>query len=45
MHFGKGNKLQDEINPTGGEDKYFSWENFEMMFWAFIILLIILLFR
>ena len=41
MNFGMGNKLQDEINPTGYEEKWLSknwWINtFEIIFWFFII--------
>lgn len=39
MHFGRGNKLQDEINPTG--HKYSFKEDLEMLFWVAIIYLIV----
>lgn len=44
MNFGMGNKLQDEINPTGQDDRYFSRQNFEMLFWTSTILIIISIF-
>ncbi len=32
-----GNKLQDELNPTGSNERYFSKQNFEMLFWISLI--------
>ena len=42
---GQGNKLQDEINPTGRDCAYFSRENFEMLFWVGVIYLVLSFFR
>ena len=39
-----GNKLQDEINPTGENIGYFSKRDLEMLFWVGILYLIIGLF-
>jgi len=38
MHYGQGNKLQDEVNPTGRDIAYFSKENFECLFWVISII-------
>jgi len=37
MNYGRGNKLLDETNPTGREDRYFSKQNFEALFWISLI--------
>lgn len=44
MHYGRGNKLDDEINPTGRNDRYFSKENFEMLFYLSAIFAFLSLF-
>lgn len=44
MNYGQGNKLQDEINPTGRNNTYYSREDLEMLFWVGVIYLIIGLF-
>jgi len=44
MNYGMGNKLRDEIDPTGNNEKYFSKENLKMLFWVGIIYLIFYLF-
>lgn len=38
-------KLQDEVNPTGTNNTYYSKHDFEMMFYVGIIYLLFYLFK
>ena len=37
MNYGQGNKLQDEINPTGSNEEWLSVDWFITTFWFFVI--------